>query len=118
MEAGEQCDCGSFKQYYNKKCCQQYCKFQGDAVYNTGLCCINCMYSEIGTLCKEIQNICDLPEYCIGTVPICGDDLICRMKRPVLKRVSAIMGPALTLMSTAEKFLEVMLFRVMMSAIQ
>ena len=71
VEAGEQCDCGSFKQCYNKKCCQQYCKFQGDAVCNTGLCCINYMYSEPGTLCRQIQNICDLPEYCFGTTNQC-----------------------------------------------
>lgn len=86
MEAGEQCDCGSFKQYYNKKRCQQYCKFQGDAVYNTGLCCINCTYSELGTLCREIQNICDLPEYCFGTTNQCPAGFYMQDKTPYCYR--------------------------------
>lgn len=41
---------------YNKKCCQQDCKFQGEAACNTGLCCTNCTYSEPGTLCRTINQ--------------------------------------------------------------
>ena len=38
-------------------------------------CCTNCTWSKKGTLCRPVTNTCDLPEYCIGTVPICRDDL-------------------------------------------
>ena len=43
---------------------------------------------------------------------------ICSMERPVLKRVIAIMGPAVTEVYTAEKFLEEILFRGMMTAMK
>lgn len=67
----------------------------------------NCTWSKRGTFCRPIQNICDLPEYSHGTVSIClWMIFICSMERPVLKRVIAITGPAVTAVYTAEKFLE------------
>lgn len=49
--------CGSFKQCYNKKCCQQDCKFQGDVVCNTGPCCTNCTYSELWNTLQNNQSM-------------------------------------------------------------
>ena len=43
---------------------------------------------------------------------------ICRMECPVLKRVAAIMGPALIAVCTAEKYLEETLFRVVMTVMK
>ncbi|KAM8948711.1 disintegrin and metalloproteinase domain-containing protein 21-like [Lycaon pictus] len=70
----EQCDCGSFKQCYSNPCCQSDCTFTTGSICNTGTCCTNCTYSPAGTLCRPIQNICDLPEYCRGEFSTCPDD--------------------------------------------
>uniref|UniRef100_A0A8C0M297 ADAM metallopeptidase domain 21 n=1 Tax=Canis lupus familiaris TaxID=9615 RepID=A0A8C0M297_CANLF len=62
----EQCDCGSFKQCYSNLCCHNDCTFTTGSICNTGRCCTNCTYSPAGTLCRPIQTVCDLPEYCRG----------------------------------------------------
>ncbi|XP_059763060.1 disintegrin and metalloproteinase domain-containing protein 21-like [Balaenoptera ricei] len=74
VEDWEQCDCGSFKQCYSNKCCEYDCMLEEGATCNEGLCCTNCTYSEPGTLCRPIQNPCDLPEYCFGTTSQCPED--------------------------------------------
>ncbi|XP_057572072.1 disintegrin and metalloproteinase domain-containing protein 21-like [Hippopotamus amphibius kiboko] len=74
VEDWEQCDCGSFKQCYNNRCCTHGCMFEEGSTCNGELCCTNCAYSEPGTLCRPIKNICDLPEYCFGTTSKCPED--------------------------------------------
>ncbi|XP_047573002.1 disintegrin and metalloproteinase domain-containing protein 21-like [Lutra lutra] len=74
LDQGEECDCGSFKQCYNNPCCTNDCTFTIDSKCNTGRCCTNCTYSPPGTLCRPIQNICDLPEYCHGESLSCPGD--------------------------------------------
>ncbi|XP_059039437.1 disintegrin and metalloproteinase domain-containing protein 21-like, partial [Mustela lutreola] len=74
LDQGEECDCGSFKQCYNNFCCTNDCTFTIDSKCNTGRCCTNCTYSPPGTLCRPIQNICDLPEYCQGESLACPGD--------------------------------------------
>ncbi|XP_058596526.1 disintegrin and metalloproteinase domain-containing protein 21-like [Neofelis nebulosa] len=74
VEPGEQCDCGSFKQCYNNPCCTTDCILTPGSKCNTGRCCTNCTYSDAGTLCRPIQNICDLPEYSRGGSMECPDD--------------------------------------------
>lgn len=116
VEDWEDCDCGSFKQCYNNPCCKFNCMFEVGAEYHIGDCCTNCTWSKRGTLCRPIQSICDLLEYCRGTVSIClWMIFIRRMEHPVLKRVAAVMGPSLTAVCTAEKYLEETLFRVVMT---
>nr|XP_008535957.1 PREDICTED: LOW QUALITY PROTEIN: disintegrin and metalloproteinase domain-containing protein 21-like [Equus przewalskii] len=66
VEETEQCDCGSFKQCYSSPCCNSNCRFTTGSACDTGRCCTNCTFSPVGTLCRPIQNICDLPEYCRG----------------------------------------------------
>nr|XP_055195389.1 disintegrin and metalloproteinase domain-containing protein 21-like [Nyctereutes procyonoides] len=70
----EQCDCGSFKQCYSNLCCHNDCTFTTGSICNTGRCCTNCTYSPAGTLCRPIQTVCDLPEYCRGGSLTCPDD--------------------------------------------
>ncbi|XP_006897020.1 PREDICTED: disintegrin and metalloproteinase domain-containing protein 21-like [Elephantulus edwardii] len=74
VDPGEQCDCGSLKQCYNNRCCEQNCKLSTGSLCNEDLCCTNCTYSSPGTLCRPIKNICDLPEYCTGSSRFCPDN--------------------------------------------
>ncbi|KAL1780333.1 disintegrin and metalloproteinase domain-containing protein 21-like [Sigmodon hispidus] len=66
INTGEQCDCGSYKSCYANSCCQSDCRFTAGSICDKESCCVNCTYSPAGTLCRSIQNICDLPEYCSG----------------------------------------------------
>ncbi|XP_008682191.2 disintegrin and metalloproteinase domain-containing protein 29-like [Ursus maritimus] len=74
VDQGEECDCGSFKQCYRNPCCTSDCTFTTGSKCNTGRCCTNCIYSPAGTLCRPIQTMCDLPEYCRGESLACPDD--------------------------------------------
>ncbi|XP_008682194.2 disintegrin and metalloproteinase domain-containing protein 21-like [Ursus maritimus] len=74
VDQGEECDCGSFKQCYSNPCCTSDCTFTTGSKCNTGRCCTNCIYSPAGTLCRPIQTMCDLPEYCRGESLACPDD--------------------------------------------
>ncbi|XP_027427172.2 disintegrin and metalloproteinase domain-containing protein 29-like isoform X2 [Zalophus californianus] len=74
VDQGEECDCGSFKQCYSNPCCTSDCIFTSGSKCNIGSCCTNCTYSSAGTLCRPIQTICDLPEYCRGESLACPDD--------------------------------------------
>ncbi|XP_070267496.1 disintegrin and metalloproteinase domain-containing protein 21-like [Myotis yumanensis] len=74
VENGEQCDCGTFKQCYSNTCCESDCRFTPGSICNRETCCTNCTHSPAGTLCRPIQNICDLPEYCTGKDAKCPSD--------------------------------------------
>ncbi|XP_040850127.1 disintegrin and metalloproteinase domain-containing protein 21-like [Ochotona curzoniae] len=74
VEESELCDCGSFKQCYANKCCQSNCEFTPGSVCDKQQCCSNCTYSPATTLCRSIRNICDLPEYCLGSLSMCPED--------------------------------------------
>ncbi|XP_036134676.1 disintegrin and metalloproteinase domain-containing protein 20-like [Molossus molossus] len=75
VEEQERCDCGSFKQCYSNPCCQSDCTLTSGSACDGGLCCANCTYNRRGTLCRPVQNICDLPEYCDGQTSTCADDV-------------------------------------------
>nr|AAN77878.1 ADAM6 [Mus musculus] len=74
VDNNEQCDCGSQKACYSDPCCGNDCRLTPGSICDKELCCANCTYSPSGTLCRPIQNICDLPEYCSGSKFICPDD--------------------------------------------
>ncbi|XP_027951822.1 disintegrin and metalloproteinase domain-containing protein 29-like [Eumetopias jubatus] len=74
VEDREQCDCGSIKQCASNPCCSNNCKLESTFLCDKGLCCTNCTFSAVGTLCRPIRNICDLPEYCTGRSPQCPNN--------------------------------------------
>ncbi|XP_070257429.1 disintegrin and metalloproteinase domain-containing protein 21-like [Myotis yumanensis] len=74
VEDIEQCDCGSFKECYSNPCCKINCYFTPGSICNRETCCTNCTYTPAGTLCRPIQNICDLPEYCMGKDARCPEN--------------------------------------------
>ncbi|XP_064344702.1 disintegrin and metalloproteinase domain-containing protein 20-like [Camelus dromedarius] len=71
VEGSERCDCGSLKQCYSNTCCNTDCSLKRGSVCDKEMCCTNCTYATPGTLCRPIQNICDLPEYCPGGTYLC-----------------------------------------------
>ncbi|XP_072828386.1 disintegrin and metalloproteinase domain-containing protein 21-like [Vicugna pacos] len=71
VEGPERCDCGSLKQCYSNQCCNTDCSLKSGSVCDKEMCCTNCTYATPGTLCRPIQNICDLPEYCPGGTYLC-----------------------------------------------
>ncbi|XP_006876243.1 PREDICTED: disintegrin and metalloproteinase domain-containing protein 20-like [Chrysochloris asiatica] len=74
-EGMERCDCGSLKQCYSNECCLTSCLLSPGSVCNDEPCCTNCTYTPMGSLCRNIQNVCDLPEYCTGESYRCPDNL-------------------------------------------
>ncbi|XP_021572481.1 disintegrin and metalloproteinase domain-containing protein 20-like [Carlito syrichta] len=70
----EQCDCGSLKQCHADMCCTTDCRYKMGGYCHIGACCTDCQYSPAGTLCRPIQNTCDLPEYCSGANQVCPTD--------------------------------------------
>ncbi|XP_043777508.1 disintegrin and metalloproteinase domain-containing protein 20-like [Cervus elaphus] len=75
VESGEQCDCGSFKECYNNPCCDSLCSWTARSNCDAEACCTNCTFSKPGMLCRPIQSICDLPEYCRGVSKTCPKDV-------------------------------------------
>ncbi|CAM9108944.1 unnamed protein product, partial [Rangifer tarandus platyrhynchus] len=75
VENGEQCDCGSFKECYNNPCCDNLCSWTAKSNCDVETCCTNCTFSNPGTLCRPIQRLCDLPEYCRGVSKTCPKDV-------------------------------------------
>ncbi|XP_027246826.1 disintegrin and metalloproteinase domain-containing protein 26A [Cricetulus griseus] len=75
VEEGEQCDCGSYKSCQRDPCCSQDCMFKPGAKCAFGLCCKDCKLIPTGTVCRSVNNECDLPEWCNGTSPECPEDV-------------------------------------------
>ncbi|DAA28011.1 TPA: testicular Metalloprotease-like, Disintegrin-like, Cysteine-rich protein IVb-like [Bos taurus] len=75
VENEEQCDCGSFKECYSNPCCNNLCSFTAPSLCDAESCCTNCTFSKPGTLCRPIQSMCDLPEYCRGISKTCPRDV-------------------------------------------
>ncbi|GAB1293166.1 A disintegrin and metallopeptidase domain 39 [Apodemus speciosus] len=75
IEDEEECDCGSLKLCAQDTCCLENCTLVSGAVCATGLCCQNCKFLPRGTVCRERDNECDLPEWCNGTSSACPEDV-------------------------------------------
>ncbi|XP_049646421.1 disintegrin and metalloproteinase domain-containing protein 21-like [Suncus etruscus] len=70
----EDCDCGSFKECSQDACCTSECRFSPGTKCAVGACCQSCGFAPAGTLCRPIADVCDLPEYCLGTNYTCPDN--------------------------------------------
>ncbi|XP_034376780.1 disintegrin and metalloproteinase domain-containing protein 21-like [Arvicanthis niloticus] len=75
IEDEEECDCGSLKLCAQDVCCLENCTLVSGAKCATGLCCQNCKFMPSGTLCRESDNQCDLPEWCNGSSGACPEDV-------------------------------------------
>nr|XP_040130668.1 disintegrin and metalloproteinase domain-containing protein 21-like [Ictidomys tridecemlineatus] len=74
VEGQEQCDCGPLKECYTSGCCNTECTFTEGSSCDRGACCANCTHSPMMTLCRTVQNVCDLPEHCSGSDSNCPED--------------------------------------------
>ncbi|XP_077992378.1 zinc metalloproteinase-disintegrin-like NaMP isoform X2 [Glandiceps talaboti] len=70
-ESGEECDCGKPEDCENVCCNAHNCTLQLNATCAEGECCEDCQLKEAGTVCRDVVNECDLPEYCMGISPEC-----------------------------------------------
>ncbi|XP_021058276.1 disintegrin and metalloproteinase domain-containing protein 20-like [Mus pahari] len=71
VEASEKCDCGSMKDCTTDKCCEVNCDFTPGSSCAAGGCCLSCKFARTGTICRDKNGICDLPEYCNGVSAHC-----------------------------------------------
>ncbi|XP_062504018.1 disintegrin and metalloproteinase domain-containing protein 12-like isoform X1 [Corticium candelabrum] len=76
-EAGEQCDCGREDEcLQNDPCCQPgKCILKATANCSEGECCHNCQFRGRGSLCRDVINDCDFPEYCTGALKDCPQNI-------------------------------------------
>uniref|UniRef100_A0A182VS55 Peptidase M12B domain-containing protein n=1 Tax=Anopheles minimus TaxID=112268 RepID=A0A182VS55_9DIPT len=80
VEAGEQCDCG-LPDYCDNSCCDpRTCMLHSNASCATGECCDlrTCKPMVGGTVCRQADGECDLPEYCSGESEYCPGDVFKR----------------------------------------
>lgn len=75
VEQGEECDCGALELCEKDPCCLTDCTLRLKARCAFGLCCKNCTFMPSGTVCREKNNECDLPEWCNGTSHKCPEDV-------------------------------------------
>eukprot|EP01084_Bolivina_argentea_P134483 237206_1 len=79
IEQGEDCDCGQYDCTDINSCCDGYiCAFKsGFECSNDDLCCDNCMFTTVNTVCRELNsdNTCDIEaEVCDGISSKCPMD--------------------------------------------
>ncbi|XP_065646532.1 uncharacterized protein LOC136076853 isoform X2 [Hydra vulgaris] len=81
LEKDEQCDCGTIEmcERNGDNCCEPLdCVFKASAqcsYKNNPDCCLpSCLFKKQGTLCREADGECDLPEYCEGDKATCPDN--------------------------------------------
>ncbi|XP_068932081.1 disintegrin and metalloproteinase domain-containing protein 32-like [Petaurus breviceps papuanus] len=87
INENEQCDCGPPSVCGYSQCCNpSYCRANYFAQCITGVCCQpDCKYNRGGLCRPSYDALCDLPELCNGTSPVCPHDLKARNGSPCTK---------------------------------
>ncbi|KAL4660176.1 disintegrin and metalloproteinase domain-containing protein 9-like isoform X1 [Arapaima gigas] len=76
VDMGEECDCGSEAECEKDPCCEaKTCKLKPWAQCADGICCKNCQFLPAGSVCRSVNDDCDLPEYCNGSSALCQSDV-------------------------------------------
>ncbi|XP_028921949.1 disintegrin and metalloproteinase domain-containing protein 2 isoform X4 [Ornithorhynchus anatinus] len=90
METGEECDCGPPTVCKDNKCCNAAtCRLQPGAKCSLGQCCSGCQFIKKGTICRQqLDQDCDVPEYCNGSSAFCQPDLFVQDGRPCRSRTA------------------------------
>ncbi|XP_065319723.1 disintegrin and metalloproteinase domain-containing protein 12-like isoform X2 [Gordionus sp. m RMFG-2023] len=76
-EGGEECDCG-LPEYCQNKCCNPVtCKLSVNSSCATGSCCnfFTCQLRPAASVCRRVNGVCDLPEFCDGKSEFCPRDI-------------------------------------------
>ncbi|NP_999635.2 ADAM isoform 2 [Strongylocentrotus purpuratus] len=71
LEVGEECDCGTVEECSNDCCIPATCRLHENATCAVGECCEDCQLKKAGEVCRDLSNMCDLPEYCTGLSAEC-----------------------------------------------
>ncbi|XP_041476373.1 disintegrin and metalloproteinase domain-containing protein 12-like isoform X2 [Lytechinus variegatus] len=71
LEVGEECDCGTVEECDNDCCIAATCRLHENATCAIGGCCEDCQLKKAGEVCRDLSNMCDLPEYCTGLSAEC-----------------------------------------------
>ncbi|XP_042636743.1 disintegrin and metalloproteinase domain-containing protein 22 [Orycteropus afer afer] len=76
IETGEECDCGTPTEcgLEGAECCKK-CTLTQDSQCSDGLCCKNCKFQPMGTVCREAVNDCDIREKCSGNSSQCAPNI-------------------------------------------
>ncbi|XP_018599498.2 disintegrin and metalloproteinase domain-containing protein 9-like isoform X1 [Scleropages formosus] len=76
VDVGEECDCGSEAGCEKDPCCEaKTCKLKPWAQCADDVCCKHCRFLPAGSVCRNINDECDLPEYCNGSSALCQSDV-------------------------------------------
>ncbi|XP_009331062.1 PREDICTED: disintegrin and metalloproteinase domain-containing protein 8 [Pygoscelis adeliae] len=75
VERGEQCDCGTLEECFDRCCNATTCQLREGAECSQGDCCQDCKLKVAGVLCRPSKNDCDLPEHCTGLSAECPEDV-------------------------------------------
>uniref|UniRef100_A0A6I8NFN1 ADAM metallopeptidase domain 2 n=2 Tax=Ornithorhynchus anatinus TaxID=9258 RepID=A0A6I8NFN1_ORNAN len=73
----------------NKCCNAATCRLQPGAKCSLGQCCSGCQFIKKGTICRQqLDQDCDVPEYCNGSSAFCQPDLFVQDGRPCRSRTA------------------------------
>eukprot|EP00111_Clytia_hemisphaerica_P021191 TCONS_00062427-protein len=71
VEETEECDCGTKEECADPCCDAETCKLKPHAECSSEECCHDCKLKKKGSLCRDIQNDCDLQDFCDGKSSKC-----------------------------------------------
>ncbi|XP_030836228.1 disintegrin and metalloproteinase domain-containing protein 23 [Strongylocentrotus purpuratus] len=84
VETGEECDCGNYTACLS--CCQACVLIEGAECAGGSCCNRQCKLLMAGSICRERQGSCDIPEYCSGTFGNCPKNVVLHDGAPCKKK--------------------------------